>query len=373
MTAPRAGRQRNGHLPLRRDAARTEGSSPARAGVPEARPAAPPVTVVDPARPGRAADILEAGPERLRWRPTRPQAQVALLMLLLCAAVSGAIAAARHASAQHRQEVAAVRALALVVTEPVEGADSSGVPGEPGPQQFRIALRNEGPQEVRLVAVRLDYPGFGWQPAPSRLASFESRNLTVDSTPRCSPSLAQQGPQRLSVRVVTSRGTPREMSLGLLDGAVGLDVTEHVQGRCGDRPLSQSLEMVDSAGPGTRNGLLVLELTLRNDSVLPLTVTKVRALPEGLRLTSDRRLPLTLPPRPTPEADSRAQSLVLRLQVSSCARLRARGPENSAALAFTLTRGDERISASVGLYGDVTSALALLLRGCPPALQVVPD
>lgn len=264
---------------------------------------APPITIVDPHAQAGGGELLDVEP----WRPTERQQLLGLAVAIVVLLVGGLITATEQLRRERAAQRAAVAALALEATE----APDTGVV----PAGFvRVALRNGGPDAVRLLTARLVPGGYPEVTLTRQVAAGAEVTLGFPDTAPCEPLLTTP-PDAVQLRLRTAEGTEVTRELPLSPGAYG-DVNRTALERCGYLPAFEAfgftLIAVDVEG-----STVVLEALVFNDSVLPLTLDRLTHAP-GLSLTTSRALPLVLPPQPGPGVLANTVPLTLRLRVTSC-------------------------------------------------------
>ncbi len=253
---------------------------------------APPVTIRDPSRPASVVEFVQA-PETKPWWPSRTQLLIAVVAVLLVAAVGTSLS--RTAGAEHRRmaerrlDAAAAASVALAVVDPA---------GESGQDQDHVlvAVRNDSGRDLQVIRARVDDQGYAWQDVDLLLARDAQGNLLLASTPVCRPELAEHGPTRLLLEVLTDRGTRTRTEVPLLDGEFGSPVTQVAREQCGTRPPTQSLDVQFVPQRRLSPTSVMLLASVMDNAVLPLTVTGLSA-PPGLSISTRDRLPLALPRR----------------------------------------------------------------------------
>ena len=263
----------------------------------------PPITITNPQAPA-GGDVLGADP----WRPSPRQKRVAIVVAAVLVVVGGTAAAVGTVQHDRAADRAALRALALAAeTAPDAGVVPAGY--------VRVGLRNDGPSPVRLLAARLVPGGYDEAQLAEALPVGGTTTLGfLDSAP-CRPSLLSHPPTAVRVRLRTDRGTEvtREVTLG---PGPAYDVLHTAQERCGYLPAGEAFQLALTS-VSVRDLTVVARATAYDDSVLPLTLERLRETP-GLSLTVSPALPLVLPPQPTAGTVTRTVTVTLRLRVTSC-------------------------------------------------------
>jgi hypothetical protein len=291
------------------------------------------------------AELLDQGPERDPWRPSRAQ----LLLVLAAVVVVGLGVWLRHARHEHALDVAAARAVTLSVAV----ARGGGVDGG-----FALRVGNDGAATVEVTAVRLDD---GRRLVFNR-GTAAPGGIVLGTLPTSTcPARAGRATQRVvTVDLRTARGTTLTRRLVLpADGLAVLNASDRA--RCGTQLPDEALR--SQLRSATRVGSWVVTTwDLQNASVLPLTVTGL-STPAGM-LASPHRLALALPPAPSPSVTGPTTRLVLRLRITDCAatdRALYRGGTGHPVLTLALTGGLEK--------GDGT----LSLEAAPEDDRAIPD
>jgi hypothetical protein len=178
-----------------------------------------------------------------------------------------------------------------------------------------IAVRNDGPESVRLLSARLLAAGYSPATLSATLASGGITTITFHDTTSCSPVLLTAPADSVSLQLRTARGTTLTRELALSPGAHD-DVNRPARERCGYLPAEESfaltLTAVDVVG---RDVVVAAKAT--NLSVLPLELLRLREAP-GLSMQASRGMPIELPVQSTPGTTSRAVPLTLRFRVTDC-------------------------------------------------------
>jgi hypothetical protein len=264
----------------------------------------PPITITNPAAPA-GGDVLGADP----WRPSPEQKRVALVVAAVLVVVGGTGAAVGTVQHDRAADRAALRALRLVT----DVAPDTGIV----PQGFvRVGLRNDGPASVRLLSAQLVPGGYGETPAREELLPGGIATLGFRDTTPCGPALLAHPATAVRVRLRTVRGTlvTRDVRLG---PGPSSDVTHGAQERCGYLPAAEAFQL-GLTSVAVQGGTVVAQGTVFDESVLPLTLQRLRAMP-GLSVSVTPELPLVLPPQPAPGEQVHNVDLTLRLRVTSCA------------------------------------------------------
>jgi hypothetical protein len=326
-------------------------------------PEPPPITIVDPNAPPGTPDLIDSG--RDPWRPSRRQAVVGTVVVLLLALVAGLAAQVRHVrheSALDRQSVRGVRLL-VNVSEPDLSA-SGDVPAG----SVLLNVLNDGRGLVRLRSVRIDSRAEVPVETGSDLIPGALTTVPMPMSGSCAAD-AGRAQHTLTFRLRTDRGQAVTTTQPLLDDLVN----QHERERCGTQtPIEALASAIVSA---TRRGRWVdVVLDLRNTSVLPLTVTSLTA-PQGL-VAQLPPLPVVLAPATAPHGTGPSRQLRLSLQVSSCdayntGLMRAEQFETSLAAGLHGRYEDEQFhillapSFETGFGLDAPDPQQVLMSFCP--------
>ena len=264
-------------------------------------PEPPPITITDPRAPA-GEDVLGAEPWTLSPRHRRI-ALVTTVVLVLLGGAALAVAGVRHDRAADRAALAAVQ----LATDVSSDGPPQGYVG--------VALRNDGPDAVRLLSARLVPGGYDETALHEQLPSGGLATVEFEDAAPCGPALLSHPPSAVRVRLRTVRGTVVTRELALSPGPYH-DATHAAQERCGYLPAEEAFQLavtsVSVHGPA-----VVLRATAYDDSVLPLTLLRLREAP-GLSLSVTPALPLPLPPQPAAGRVRHVVTLTLRLRVSRC-------------------------------------------------------
>jgi hypothetical protein len=284
-----------------------------------------------------------------------------VLAVLLAAGVLVIVAMSRQRAAVERRERAAAAAVSLIVLLD-RGDETDG-----NTDRVWLSLRNEGAQPVRLVSARVDFPGFRWVPLSASLPAYGTTPVRLNATPTCGPAVLAIGQLDLLVDVVAVPGTPRRLTLPMLAGNSGLRVRSAAQHACGMRPPAEAVNVLSSADSRSGPREAVLDLTVSNIGVLPLRLLTLGAGP-ALSLTTEPRLPLTLPPRRTPRGTDTLVGLLVRVRPTNCPILAGRMRQTLDAplgdLAMTVDRPGEPAVPANTFDEAVQDALTRLARVC---------
>lgn len=268
-------------------------ASPGRPSLPDVpEQPAPPVTIRDPSRPASVVEFGQA-PATEPWRPSRTGLLIAGVAVLLVAggtaSLSRTAATQQHQAAERGLDAAATASVRLAVVDPAGEFTQDQ-------NQVVVAVRNDSGRDLQVVRARVDDRGYEWQDVDLPLAPYAQGNLLLTSTPVCRPELAEHGPARLLLEVLTDRGTRTSTEVPLLDGEFGSPVTQVARQQCGTRPPTQSLDaqFVPQHQPSPTSVLLMA--SVMDNAVLPLTVTGVSG-PPGFSASTPDRLPLALQPQ----------------------------------------------------------------------------
>ncbi len=274
-------------------------------------PEPPPITIRDPSRPAQHLDFL-GNADDAAWRPGRRLRVLAAVLVALLATAGLGLQHVRAASQDAALDRAALRELAVVLSAAVQDAAQSR------PTDVPLVLRNEGPDPITVVTVRLDQPGYATQAVQAPLAPAQNVTVVVTGTPVCGATVPDAGPQRVLVVVRDYRGGRRELTLSTAPEMLDQQVLLRVRKACGLLPLQESVQL---GALGTRRHADVVELdaALRDGGVLPAAIVGVEPDP-GLHVATDPALPLRLRPASRTGADTvpLEQPLSLQLRVTDC-------------------------------------------------------
>jgi hypothetical protein len=265
-------------------------------------PAAPPITIVNPNAPLGTADLLDNG--RDPWRASPRQKVAVLLTAVIVAVVSGAVAEIRHVHHEQALDAAAMRDVAFAT-------DPSLADG--GFDNIVVTLVNEGQLPVHVLGVTLVGDGYQERTVDVELASYANAAVPLSSAKNCRVSMMSTDPQQVRVRVRTGRGDVVTRTVPL-----PTELTRQVgyaeRNRCGYlRPGDALINEVVSTKARGRD--VVVTMKLYNQSVFPLTITKLDAFPG---LSASMRLPVTVPRRTFWTRNSPPQIITVTLRVADC-------------------------------------------------------
>jgi hypothetical protein len=284
----------------------------------------PEVTVVDPAAPAGAEDLLAQGGEKPPWRLPVPrlspfQKVVLVLVVAILGTLTGATTRVVHVRHERVLDREARDAVAVSVVDPeLNGSASS--------ELDLLYLQNDGPNAVHVTWVSVEGAGYQGRGQHVTIAPQHSLPVAVEPSTTCDPSLYTDRPTFLLVRLLTHRGDEvrRRLPLPLSSARV---LNRQARTGCGltlpEEALSVQMLVAVRAGR-----VVQVEWSFTNTGPLPLTIDRA-VVPPGLSLQLD--LPLTIP------AEADAQGLVVRgrLTASDCASL----------LAFASTDGSSGFGA----------------------------
>ena len=320
-------------------------------------PAAPQVTISDPARPGAPLQAVPAD-RGAPWRPSRTLLLGTLAAVLVVLGTTGAVSNHRQRAHERALDRAAVAALSLALVDPAHDLERRE-------GQVNVAVRNDSGQDVRDVRARVDDLGYRWQRVDLPLVPGAEADLVLSSTPVCRPELAEHGPARLLLEVRTSRGTVAPVEVRILEGAYGSHVWLVARAQCGIAPLFQSLSAALVPTGRTSPTSVLVDTALRDESVLPFEVTGV-AGPDGFSASTTDRLPLAVPARPSGQDAVIPPGRHLRVTLQAdCAywATHRTTEEPVASVLFLLRRGTTH--ASVGIVDEpATAAVRAAVRAC---------
>ena len=280
----------------------------------------PEITVRDPNRPDRPADVLVSGDERVPLDPAVRRRRLRVVGALL---LVGALVVAGTEVRERRAEAAEERRLGAIVELRAEhqgGSSTFDPASRTGRLTLDVLLHNDGPRDVSVTAATVagyDLLSQSLQVAAGRSATMAlQRTVTCDgSTPPSTPT----GHLRLAVRTVTGERP--------VDIALPVDEDEATR-LCGFRPLETMIaSFADSARPAPDTAELVLDL--QTQAVEPVHLVAVVPPPgivaQLLLQGRPRGFPLELT---ASDGLTRALSVGLRLTVSDCkAALAPSGPD----------------------------------------------
>jgi hypothetical protein len=271
-------------------------------------PAPPPITIVDPhAPPSYATELLEAGDDRepFAWTPRRRY--VALTAVTVATLVAGVASAVDMVREGHRLDRASVKAVQLHADAALEASAPAA--------EVQLSVRNDGPTAVRLLSARLLAPGYAEQPLSGVVGVGESVVVHLPDEVPCGPSLLKTPVEVLRLRVRTDRAqvVTRELTLG---PSAYIAVNHPARERCGYLPPDEAFTFGVQSLQRQGHEVVVTAL-LHDESVLPLTLVRVAAVP-GLEVVVSPRLPLHLPPQSGAQRRSHFVSVELRIRVTNC-------------------------------------------------------
>ncbi|MGB8652346.1 MAG: hypothetical protein WCD35_16995 [Mycobacteriales bacterium] len=274
-------------------------------------PEPPPITITDPNRPAGADDVLVSGNEREPWRPSRRHWQLLGAVLAVLAVTVPVVLVVQHRREQARLDRAALAAVRLVAVLPQEANHN------PPPDTAPLGLRNDGPDDVRVLSLRIDAAGYRDQ-AVGRLVEGGVGFLALDvaNTPPCDARLVTAPPRTVIVTLRTERGDRTTRRLPL-DAELARLLSGLARDRCGYQAPADALQ-ADLAASHADGADLVATFQVYNRSVLPLTLLGLEG--PGLRITTTPALPLALTPQRSPNAGTLSQQLTVRVRVTDCAR-----------------------------------------------------
>jgi hypothetical protein len=261
---------------------------------------------VDPNNPTGTPDLLHNG--RDPWRPSRRQAAITSLGVVVIALITSGTVWVRHVRHEHALDQAAIRAVRVVVG----GTDPSGLtPGEPaeGPA---LNLLNTGRSLVTVLSVRLDGGPLTPVEIGGSLAPQTSTSLLVAKPGACTPRTGRVHPRKVTLEMVTARGTRFNRTQVVADDQV---INGSERFRCGTLTPTEALAS-SIVSAISRGGWVDVIIDLRDTSVLPVTV-RTLAAPAGLQMVLPH-LPLLLPPAAAPQSTGPSRQVHLRLRVTDC-------------------------------------------------------
>lgn len=326
-------------------------------------PQPPQVTIRDPSLP--VVQVRADTPPRVRSGPSRRQwllASALLLVLVIAtSAVTSSVSSARHRATERRLDAAAAASVSLALTEPTGSFMLSE-------GQILVALRNDSGRNLRIVRARVDDVGYAWQNVDVPLSPAAQGNVVLVSTPVCRAELADSGPPRLLLDVMTDRGTKVATQVPLYDGEFGSPVTQSARAQCAIRPPAQSLETSFTIQRRSSATSLLLSGSFINNSVLPLSVTGIRGV-RGLTVSTPDHLPLVLAPLPDPHTAFAGVGQPLRVLLTvDCAYIRANPAVLSSFVVViaVVRRGDATVESPQYLDETGLAEVGAMAAHCPP-------
>ena len=268
-------------------------------------PEPPPITIVDP-RSGEAGDVLAAGPEDRR-APTPRQRRTLMAAGLVAVLVGTVVIAVDQLGADRAADRAAVDAVKLT-------ADSASQPSGP-PDVGLLALRNEGPDPVRLLSAQLTGTGYARVRLGGRLEPGTSTGVPFRDTAPCGPALLTAPADAVTVQLVTARGATITREVPLSPQAF-VAVNRPPRTRCGYLAADESLGFFVSTAKAVGDEVEVRGRVI-NDSVLAMSLLRLLPAP-GLTLHTSPAPPFALPPQVSPARHDRGVAVTLRLRVHDC-------------------------------------------------------
>jgi hypothetical protein len=284
----------------------------------------PEVTVRDPSRPARPADVLVSGEDEPRPSPFTPRRLRAAGALLAVAAAAVGVVELRERRAAAAEERRLDRVLELAV-EP-RGSGSSYDPATGAAElDLQLSLRNTGPRDV--VVERGAVGEYVLVQDVVQVSAGGDAPLLLRRTVVCSPTSPPQAAPldvlRLDLR--TAAG-PRQLELPLVQGLV----RDEAARACGFVPLEEAVDvrLLDLV---RQRESVQLSLDLSSRSLEPVALAAVDAGP-GLRAeltlveNGSTDLPLALPPDRR-DGTRRGTSMEVRVTVVDCALARTARPQ----------------------------------------------
>jgi hypothetical protein len=267
-------------------------------------PPPPPVTIVDPNDPAGTPDLLHNGREP--WRPTKRQVLATTAVVTALALTAGLAALLQHHRHEQELDRAAARAVRLLVqVRPVQISDG-------GTHTLQVAVYNDGPALVHVLAVRLD----DGSALPVTIGTdLQPRTETTLSLPDGTSCATDAGRTRhiVSVDLTTERGhrltRTQPLQGDMLNG--------YERTRCGTLLPAEAFVGTVTA-LRQHGGWWQITLDLRNTSVLPLSLRTLKA-PPGVELEL-HRLPLALSPAAQPGTTGPSKLVTVRLRLADCNR-----------------------------------------------------
>jgi hypothetical protein len=236
--------------------------------------------VPDPDTPAGTAELLSSGPDRDPWRPSRRLVRATAALLAVVVAGAGAVRWQQHGDHVRDRRDAAVRSVAPVLL--VDGLLGAGA---------ALTVRNDGPETVQLLEVRLDAPAHETLRLSGSLLPGQKRALTPPDGQACASAIQRTRTTGATV-VVSVRGTRVSRHVELLPPYREL-LQELVAESCRWAPIEVSLNGYVTVEQRHR-GSVALAFHLQNASGSTLRVLRLDSfLPWLDLLTAD--LPLTVP------------------------------------------------------------------------------
>ena len=278
----------------------------------------PQITVRDPGRPERSADVLVSGGDREDRPPVDPAVRRRRLRVAGAVLLLGAIGIGGLELRDRRARAAEERRLDSVVELRAEH-DSGSSDFDPASGTARLDLtvlvHNDGPRDLSVTDAGVAGHRLVSGPVPVRAG--RSARLLMQQVVQCAPeppATTPPGGLRLTVRTPTGERT--------VEVELPTDVDEAAR-LCGFRPLdtiSAFFSGFDRQTAGVRD--LALELEAR--TVGPLQLVAVVPAPGIAVQLRVRGQPADLPLDLAPTADrlTRRVTVQLRLSVSDCDRAR---------------------------------------------------
>lgn len=258
----------------------------------------PPITVVDPSR---GTDVLVMEPEQTSRR--------VVLVGLVVALLGGTAVVADTLRDDRVADRAALAAVRLLTEAP---PDTGIVPAG----TVRIAVRNVGPEAVRLLSARLVAPGYGEVRVDKRVPAGAAVTIGLRDTATCGPTMLATPAESVTVRLRTARGSTVTRSLPLSPTAFK-EVNHAARARCGYLGAGEAFSFQATSLSDEGKTVLVAAQVV-NRSLLPLTLYRFDPTP-GLRISLSPSLPIDLPVQTRPDGREGSVPVVLRLQVTDCA------------------------------------------------------
>jgi hypothetical protein len=199
-------------------------------------------------------------------------------------------------------------------------SDEVPVTGAARPGYVRIAVRNDGSSDVRVLSARLLAPGYAEVPVSSPLAAGSMLTLELPDTASCGPSLLDHPATEVSLRLRTTDGRSLTRALPLSPVAA-VAVNHAARARCGYLPAEESLSFMPTSVLASK-GSVVVRASVANTGLLAFKLFRLLPLP-GLSLTSSPATPLDLPTQAKPHVLDRAVVVTVTLRVRSCSAMRA--------------------------------------------------
>jgi len=314
--------------------------------VQEQPPDAPQVTIVDPAHPARAKDLL-GGVGREPWRPNRRLTLVVAAVALLLVA-GGALVSQVADAWQQRQALGALR---FAVQD-----STAATQQDLGFGDLLVVLENDGPALVTVLDARVPLEGYPTQQVGVPVRSGKQLELVLHGMPVCGTNGPTQGPRTVVLNVAGEHGGSRELALPTAPSGFDQQALQLLQYACGLYPLDASLKALPNGSALRRGDALVVPLRLIDVSVLPLRVIGAHAGP-GLGVSGP--FPVGLTPRlryPDAAHEFKGDTVEVSVRVTDCQLAKAED------LVLVVRRGQQSTNVQGPLLGVFTDRLTRLVH-----------